>query len=247
VIVPVFYARPEVVGSTLRVVPALASWDKAGSPGQVRSAAFIAEVRSAVAEQLRVTPDPLALRLDIALPDTVPLLAFNDLDNYLFPLVPKLTEGTGRQFASAWATKRHGTTSCVAVCQARTIPDPGGGYSFDVRTTASASTTTYKQQIRDQITAGRPLPDGGVVLQLAFAVGPRRVWPNLWKATIDSLGSVLGRDAGAGEWNARDGRITDLGLHCVVDPAAGTQVVTAIRAGVVDQWPPGVGNPGTVS
>jgi hypothetical protein len=55
--------------------------------GQVRSAAFIAEVTSVIAEQLRATPDPVALRLKIGLPDSVPLLAHNDLDNYLFPLV----------------------------------------------------------------------------------------------------------------------------------------------------------------
>jgi hypothetical protein len=62
---PVFYARLEAAGSTLSTAPALASWDKAGSPGQVRSAAFIAEVHSAIAEQLRTPLDPLALRLDI--------------------------------------------------------------------------------------------------------------------------------------------------------------------------------------
>jgi hypothetical protein len=235
VTVPVFYARPEVVGSTLGVRPALASWDRAGSPGQVRSAAFVAEVHSAIAEQVRVTPDPLALRLDIALPATAPLLALNDLDNYLFPLIPKLTSSTGRRFASAWATKRHATTSSVAVCQARTVDDPGGWYSFQVRTTASASTTAYKQQIRDQIADARPMPDGAVALQLAFAVGPRRAWPNLWKATIDSLGAILGRDAGASEWNPRDGRITELGLHHVIDPVAGDQVVIAIRADAAAQ------------
>src|SRR4051794_31720790 len=59
---PVFYARLEAAGSTLSTAPALASWDKAGSLGQVRSAAFIAEVHSAIAEQLRATLDPLALR-----------------------------------------------------------------------------------------------------------------------------------------------------------------------------------------
>ncbi|MFG3302935.1 hypothetical protein [Micromonospora chersina] len=231
---PVFYARPEFAGSTLSVSPALASWDAAGSPGQVRSAAFAADVLAAIAPKLRVTPDPLALRVDIGLPDIVPLLALNDLDNYLFPLVPKLTQATGRQFASVWATKRHAGTSSVAVCQTHTAQDPGGVYSLQVRTTASASTTAYKRQIRDQITAAQPLPDGGIALQIAFVVGPRRAWPNLWKATIDSLGSILGRDAGAHEWNVRDGRITDLGLHCVVDPAVGNQVTIAIRA-----WPVG--------
>lgn len=93
------------------------------------------------------------------LPDRVPVLALNDLDNYLFPLVPKLTEGTGRQFASVWATKRPAATSSVAVCQAHTVQDPGGECSLPVQTTASASTTAYKQQIRDQDAPdpGRPL------------------------------------------------------------------------------------------
>ncbi|MFI7514518.1 hypothetical protein ACIBVK_13600 [Micromonospora echinofusca] len=183
--------------------------------------------------QLRLTPDPLALRVDIGLPDTVPLLALNDLDNYLFPLVPRLTKGFGRQFASVWATKRHATRSSVAVCQTHTVQDPGGVYSLQVHTTASASSTAYKRQIRDQIIAAQPLLDGGIALQLGFVVGPRRAWPNLWKPTIDSLGSILGSDAGAREWDARDGRITDLGLHCVVDPAAGNQVTIAIRADTI--------------
>jgi hypothetical protein len=179
---PVFYVRPEVVGNPLRVQPAVASWDRTGSPGQVCSAAFVAHVHSAVAGQLGVTPDPLALRLDIAVPQDIPLLALNDLDNYLFPLVPKLTVRTRRTFASVWATKRHTRRSSVAVCQARPIHDPGGTYAFQVRTTASASTNAYKQQIRDQITAARPLTTGAVAVQLAFAVGPRRAWPNLWKS-----------------------------------------------------------------
>ncbi|BEL10761.1 hypothetical protein Q0Z83_089520 [Actinoplanes sichuanensis] len=227
---PVFYAPVQAAGERLGVEPALASWDKAGSPGQVRSADFITGVHTIISEQVSTTPDPLALRLDVGLPDGLSLLTYHDLDNYLFPLVPKLTVSTGRQFASVWATKRHASTSSVSVCQAQVTTDPGGTYSFEVTTTAAADSTTFKEQIRDQITAAHPLPDGGIALQLAFVVGPRRTWPNLWKATIDSLGSLLGRDAGAGQWNARDGRITTLGLHRTVDPNAGHRVVVAIRA-----------------
>jgi hypothetical protein len=239
VTVPVFFARPQVVGRVLGVAPALASWDRAGSPGQVRSAAFVAEVGSAVAAMLPVAPGPLGLRLEIGLPDGVPLLAHNDLDNYLFPLVPRLIAATGRPFTTVWASKRHAATSSVAVCQALTTDDPGGLYSVEVRTTASASTAAYKRQIRDQIrnqvTADAVLPEGGVAVQLAFVVGPLRVWPNLWKATIDALGPILGHEPGAGEWNPRDGYITDLGLHCTVDPAAGSPVTIAIRAATPSQ------------
>jgi len=46
---------------------------------------------------------------------------------------------------------------------------------------------------------------------------------------------MLGREPGASEWNPRDGRITDLGLHCTVDPAVGDQVTIAIRAGTLGQ------------
>ncbi|UQU66891.1 hypothetical protein COUCH_11730 [Couchioplanes caeruleus] len=195
----------------------------------MRSAAFIDEVHSVVAEQARATPSELALRLDVALPESMPLLAFHDLDNYLFPLVPRVVRRIGRPFASVWATKRHAARSTVAVAEARRVDDPGGPYAFEVRTTVSAGTTAYKEQIRDQVAAQRPLPDGGVALQLAFVVGPRRNWANLWKPTIDSLGSLLGRDPGAREWNVRDGRIVDLGLHCVVDAAVGHDVVIAVR------------------
>ncbi|KQC35800.1 hypothetical protein [Frankia sp. ACN1ag] len=233
--VPVFYARPHPGDSTLGVDPALASWDRAGSPGQARSAAFIDGVYAAVAENVRATSGPLALRLDVGLADTVPLYALNDLDNYLFPLVPKLTERTGRAFASIWATKRHAATSSVGVGAAVPVDDPCGTYTFEVTTTASADTTAFKEQVRDQITAASPLSGRGVALQLAFVVGPRRAWPNLWKATIDALGSILGRDDGAREWNARDGRIIDLGLHCAVDPAAGDGVTIAIRASAIGE------------
>ena len=41
-IAPIFYGRPEGGGNVLGVAPALASWDKPDSPGQVRSAAFVA-------------------------------------------------------------------------------------------------------------------------------------------------------------------------------------------------------------
>jgi hypothetical protein len=58
--------------------------------------------------------------------------------------------------------------------------------------------------------------------------------------TIDALGSILGRDAGASEWNARDGRITVLGLHCTGDRTAGKyydnempRMISTVRPGVV--------------
>lgn len=227
---PVFYARPEAAGRALSVAAAVGSWDKSGSAGQNRSSMFVDEVRSVITDQVATAPAPLALRLDIALPDTVPLLDHHDLDNFLFPLVPKLTAGTGLQWASVWATKRHGRTSSVVVSQTVLVADPGGVVACQVRTTSSSQSTAFKEEIRNQICTFSPLPDGGVALQLAFTVGPRRSWPNLWKPTIDALGVILGHSPGSHEWNPRDGRITELGLHGVVDPAAGNECVIAIRA-----------------
>jgi hypothetical protein len=176
---------------------------------------------------------PVALRLDIGLPETIPLYHSFDLDNYLFPLVPQLMKRSGRELASVWATKRHAERSSVAVGPVHWVDDPQGTHVFDVTTSASTSSSAYKKQIRDQAAWARPLPGDALALQLAFVVGPQRAWPNLWKPTIDALGSILGHDHAAPEWNVRDGRITELGLHCTVDPAAGHEVRIGIRASTV--------------
>jgi hypothetical protein len=87
---PRFYARPGEHRHLLNAKPALASWDKAGSRSVLRQEAFIDDAYSVVAGGIAATPDPLSVWLDIGLPDGVLLLALNDLDNYLFPLVPVL-------------------------------------------------------------------------------------------------------------------------------------------------------------
>jgi hypothetical protein len=225
-----FYTRPNEHRHLLNVKPALASWDKAGSPGRVRQNAFIDHACSVVADSIAATPDPLSIWLDIGLPDEVLLLALNDLDNYLFPFVPTLAKRVGRQFTSVWASKRHAETSSIAVGQALSVADPGGECAFRVTTSVSAEKAAYKEAIRDQVIAATPLPEGGVALQLAFVVGPGRAWANLWKSTIDALGAILGRDDGTTEWNTRDGRITDLGLHFTINPDRGHDVEIAIRA-----------------
>lgn len=229
---PAFFSRPPTGQLTLRVAPVVASWDRTGSAGQRRLAVFLEHATDLVHGQIGSTADPLALRLDVGLAADSRLLVSNDLDNYLLPLTRALTAHTGRQFASVWATKRHAATSHLTVCRAAVATaEPDATYSFDVSVSASSQLPAYKEAIRDQITTSTPLTGGAIALQLAFAVGPARAWPNLWKPTIDALGAILGRDSDAGEWNTRDGRITDLGLHCTVDPSIGHTVTIAIRAG----------------
>jgi hypothetical protein len=69
-----------------------------------------------------------------------------------------------------------------------------------------------------------------VALQLAFTVGLRRNWTNLWEATIDSLDLILGRTDAARLWHPLGRRITELGLHCQVDGDLGNDVLIAIAA-----------------
>lgn len=80
------------------------------------------------------------------------------------------------------------------------------------------------------IAGSAELPAGPVRLELAFVVGPSRNWLNLWKQTIDALDPILGRTYPGRAWHPLDGRITELGMHLTVDPAARYDVVVGIAA-----------------
>ncbi|WP_189337000.1 hypothetical protein [Actinoplanes ianthinogenes] len=229
-ITPVFYARPRLAAKPLDVASVLAGRSESGSTRKDRLATFAGDVQRLVAADVVATPDPLGLLLNIGLPNDVPLLTSNDLDYFVYPLVPRLTAAFRRPFVSVWVSKRHARTSSVGVFRARPTRDPGGSQQFQVRTTASVISTTFRDQIRNQVADARPLPPGAIALQLSFLVGPRRAWSNLWKVTIDSLGPMLGHAARTRGGAGPDGRITDLGLHCVVDPDVGHDVVIRLRA-----------------
>lgn len=225
------FAAPTSDPLWLDVQPRLASWNAAGHPDQVRLEAFLTAAERLIRPRLDTLADPLLLSLDVGLPPATPLLDHHDLDNYLFPLVTHLASRTGREFASAWATKRTSAPSSVRVEHARPAHDrPVFDRLYTIRTTASSQSSTFKQQIHDQVNAALPLPDGPVRLQLAFTVGPRRNWTNLWKPTIDALDPILGPTTPGRSWHPRDGRITELGLHCRIDAAFGNNVVVTIGA-----------------
>ena len=84
------YCRP--TGAVqLAVEPQLASWDRAGSPGQVRLGNFLSHAEVVAAPML--TPDcgHLSMELLIGLSAHLPLAGGGrDLDNYLFPLAQRL-------------------------------------------------------------------------------------------------------------------------------------------------------------
>lgn len=91
----------------------------------------------------------------------------------------------------------------------------------------------YKAQIRTAVAAAAELPPGPVRLELAFVVGPGRNWLNLWKPTIDALDPLLGRTRPDRDWHPLDGRITELGMHLRVNPAAGHDATVEIAASAV--------------
>ena len=214
----------------LRLQPRLASWNAAGHPDQVRLRAALEDASELLKGALAPLDVPLAVRLDVGLPSTVPLLGEHDLDNYAYPLMFYLAKQTTKQFVSVWCTKQHADASFVRVEPAVPVTDATCcGYRADVHTTASGSTTAFKQQIHDQLVGATELALGPVALQIGFIVGPRRNWLNLWKPTIDALDQLLGRTRPDRAWHPRDERITELGLHRTTDDDLGNDVLIAIR------------------
>ena len=170
----------------------------------------------------------------MGLSEDVPLLAAHDLDNFLLPLVTHLSRLTGRRFASVWGTKRHCEQSCLRVEQATPVEwSVSSDRLHRVRTTTSAQSEAFKEQIDSALAGAVALPDGPVALQVGFTVGPTRNWPNLWKPTVDALGRILGRDNPARPWAPRDGRVVELGLHRAVDPSLANDVLIAVGARAV--------------
>lgn len=218
-----WYARPEDDPFILRKPPRLASWNKATDPDQIRLREYLEDTGELLADSMPA--GAWALRLDVGLPIGRDLIDMADLDNYIFPLARAIGND---HLVSAWCTKRHAEESAVRVSAARETVAPGE--VFVLRTTASAGTVAYKEQVRAVVAQAEEIPGGAVRLQVAFAVGPRRNWLNLWKPTIDALDPLLGRTRETRDWHPKDGRITELGLHLTQNPELGHDVELAIAA-----------------
>jgi hypothetical protein len=230
IVEPVFYRVPPPRQLRLPVRPQLASWDRARAPSQQRLAGYLEQTQQAVAPAIEGSSGPVALRLDVGLPTSVSLLDEHDLDNYLFPLTTAL-DRRERRIVSVWGHKFHGDDSHISIQPAQ-VATGAQDWAIvqEVVTTASSQTRAFKEQINQQLTGLDELPDGGITLEISYVVGPGRYWPNLWKATIDALDTVLGRTHPDRNWHPRDGRIDTLGLHCTVDPGIGNVVRITLRA-----------------
>lgn len=226
---PDFFLLPDGDPTALRLGPRLASWNAAGHADQQRLVEYLADAAALLGPSLRAQSAPLALRLDVGLPTSVPLLNEHDLDNYVFPLATYF-DRAGTSFASVWSTKQHREWSFVRACTAIRSAVVEADFTATVHTTASTTSTAYKRQIHDQLADANELAPGPISLELAFVVGPRRNWLNLWKPTIDALERLLGRTRRDRDWHPREGRITQLGLHCTVDDTLGNEVLIALAA-----------------
>lgn len=223
-----WFSRPECEALTLRTPPQLECWNKADDPAQRRLQDYLDDTQSLLAPAL-IHDGPWALRLDVGLPASRDLLDMADLDNYLFPLAKRLS-GASRGntgLVSAWCTKQHSTQSFVRIEPAREANAPTTPV-LHLRSAPPAD--TYKEQVRAAVAGAAELPPGPVKLELSFVVGPGRNWLNLWKPTIDALDPILGRTNPNRDWHPLDGRITELGLHLTVDPAARHDVAIGVAA-----------------
>jgi len=219
------YRRPDVPGVELKLPPVLESWNARDHPDQLRLDAFLDEVEDALA--LSDAEANLALELQVGLPQSRPLISGGgDLDNYLFPIARRFG---AERFDAVFGTKRHGAASTLAVTQARSIaahrnPD------MVARTTASASTRAWKQQVRDVCAMAvpvEPIP-GAIGIDIDFRLNPARNWSTVWKPAIDSLGPLLGVPNSQRPFTPDDDRIVRLGLHRSLDVSVGWDIVLSL-------------------
>jgi hypothetical protein len=238
---PVFYARPDGQAITLRSTPRLANWNRSGDSGAARLTRALGYSEHLTDPRLAESSGPIALRFDVGLPRSVRLLDERDLDNYVLPLTAHLAGRAPQPVVSVWGCKRYADETSLRIEPARRREDPADQDDSVLAMTLAVSAVGARDdfkagfrreiydQVAQQLSGAEPLPDGPVVLEASFVVGPARDWLDLWWSTLDGLGPLLGQSPSAPEFRPRDGRIVDLGLHCTVDPGLDNDVVIGLR------------------
>jgi hypothetical protein len=206
----------------LSVEPRLASWDVAGSPGQVRLGDFLDHAEAVAAPMIAAVDGLLAVELTVGLHGELALMgAGRDLDNYLFPLAQRL--GPAR-IAAMFGHKVHGP-SFLAVGQAQ--PDhPAAPPQFSAQIAGSYIRAEWKATLRERLLEVQHtvLAAGAIGMTIGITTGSGRNWANIWKPLIDAFGPVLGENPER-PFHPNDDRITSLGLHHNVNTAIGHDVI----------------------
>lgn len=218
------YRHPIGTSVPLKLAPVLESWNAHDHPDQLRLAMFLDEVETCLGA---LEQNHLALELQVGLSEMKSLTSGGgDLDNYLFPVARRL--GPAR-FDAVFGSKTHGAGSALVVGPAELMasdrePD------MNVRTSASASTKAWKEQVRDACVASVPRSPitGAIRLDIEFRLSPARNWTTLWKPAIDSLGPLLGVPDPERPFTPNDDRIMRLGLHRSIDESLGWDIVVSI-------------------
>jgi hypothetical protein len=216
----VLYRRP-AGRIPLSVGPQLASWDRGGSPSQVRLGQFLDHAEALAMPAMATRQGPFSVELTVGLSDHLPLTGGGrDLDNYLFPLAQRL--GATR-IAAMFGRKVHGS-SFLSIDLAE--PDDAIPAQFSVRLAGSYARKEWKIDLRERLLKAHcPVPGTGPVgIVISIATGPGRNWANIWKPSLDAFGPVLGEDP-LRPFHPNDDRVTDLGLHHHLDNAIGHDVI----------------------
>lgn len=215
------YRRP-AGAAQLTVAPQLASWDRAGSPGQVRLSDFLSRAEAMAAPMMAGVDGPLSVELVVGLPGHLPLTGGGrDLDNYLFPLAQRL--GPAR-IAAMFGAKVHGPSSlAIGLAQPDCAAAPA---QFSAQITGSYVRKEWKETVRDRLLHAKAVAagPGPIGMDIAITTGPTRNWANIWKPLIDAFGPVLGEDPGR-PFHPNDDRIISLGLHHHINTAMGHDLI----------------------
>ena len=190
------------------VKPQLASRDRAGHPGQVKLARFLAHVDAIAGPVLSTVNGRIAAELIVGFSDGVSLTdGGHGLDNYLFPVAQRLGP---ERVAAVFGLKIHGP-------------------QFSTRMAGSYERREWKQKLHDRLAVQAATVDPGpVALTIALTTGPARNWASLWKPLIDAFGSVLGEDPSR-PFQPHDDRIVSLALHHTIDPGIAQDVIIDAR------------------
>lgn len=129
------------------------------------------------------------------------------------------------RFDAVFATKQRGTISTIAIAPSVSDPDRRPA-QMRVRTTASAQTTAWKQQVHSACASAAPRDQiaGALAVDIHFLVSPQRNWTTLGKPAIDALGPVLGMPNPSKPFQPNDDRIVSLGLHRTIAPDLGHDI-----------------------